>query len=69
MRRPGKCQNSNLRVVKTIRVRKEDLDSWIGKSDIKARSDMEMNTDQLEYATTRWSTWSETLGPFSHLEL
>ena len=28
-----------------------------------------MNNDQLEYATTRWSTWSETLGPFSHLEL
>ena len=39
VRRPGQCQTSILRVVKTIRVRKEDLDSWIGKSDIKARSD------------------------------
>ena len=39
VRRPGKCQTSNLRVVKTIRVRKEDLEPWISQSDIKARSD------------------------------
>ena len=33
----GKCQTSNLRVVKTIRLRKENLESWIGSSDIQAR--------------------------------
>ena len=36
VRRPGSCEASNLRVVKTIRVRKEDLEPWIGKrSEIK----------------------------------
>ena len=36
VRRPGRCEASSLRVVKTIRVRKEDLEPWIGKrSEIK----------------------------------
>ena len=35
VRRPGRCQTSNLRVVKTIRVRKEDLEPWIRNSEIK----------------------------------
>merc|ERR1719270_317617 len=35
IRRPGKCQTSNLRVIKTIRLRKENLESWIGSSDIQ----------------------------------
>ena len=39
LRRPGKCKTSNLRVIKTIRVRKEDLEPWILKSDIQARSE------------------------------
>ena len=37
VRRPGKCETSNLRVVKTIRVREKDLEPWIAESDIKAR--------------------------------
>ena len=36
VRRPGKCETSNLRVVKTIRVREKDLEPWIAESDIKA---------------------------------
>ena len=65
VRRPGKCQASKLRVVKTIRVRKEDLEPWIVKSEIKASwSD---KNDQLD-ALLRWFIWSETHELFSRLE-
>ena len=61
----GKCQTSNLRLVKTIRVRKEDLEPWIVKSEIKASwSD---KNDQLD-ALLRWFIWSETHELFSRLE-
>ena len=65
LRRPGKCKTSNLRVIKTIRVRKEDLEPWILKSDIQARQG-EMSDDHLQIS--RWCTLSEILGLLSRQE-